>query len=85
MRAIGYQKVKAQYTVPCGSVLGRIHKFLHNEVREQEVRTLAMYLKAELLIINDMEMKQLPRRPGEYLFEMMMRRDETRSAIITSN
>ena len=32
-----------------------------------------------------MGLKQLPKRSGEYLFEVMMRRDELRSTIMTSN
>jgi len=38
-----------------------------------------------LLIIDDMGMKQLPKRSGEYLFEIIMRRYETRSTMMTSN
>ena len=32
-----------------------------------------------------MGMKQLPKRSGEYLFEIVMRRYETRSTVMTSN
>ena len=46
---------------------------------------LARYLKPDLLIIDDMGMKQLPKRSGEYLFEIIMRRYETRSTMMTSN
>jgi DNA replication protein DnaC len=37
------------------------------------------------LIIDDMGMKQLPKRSGEYLFEIIMRRHELRSTMMTSN
>ena len=46
---------------------------------------LARYLKPDLLIVDDMGMKQLPRRSGEVLFEIIMRRYETRSTMMTSN
>ncbi len=46
---------------------------------------MAKYLKPDLLIIDDMGIKQLPRRSGEYLFEIIMRRYETRPTIMTSN
>jgi DNA replication protein DnaC len=46
---------------------------------------LSRYLKPDLLIIDDMGMKQLPKRSGEYLFEIIMRRYETRSTMMTSN
>ena len=34
---------------------------------------------------DNMGMKQLPKRSGEYLFEIIMRRYELRSTIMTSN
>ena len=46
---------------------------------------MVKYLKPDLLIIDDMGIKQLPRRSGEYLFEIIMRRYETRPTIMTSN
>jgi DNA replication protein DnaC len=46
---------------------------------------IANYLRPDLLIIDDMGMKQLPKRSGEYLFEIIMRRHQTRSTIMTSN
>ena len=46
---------------------------------------LHRYLRCELLIIDDMGIKQLPARSGEYLFEIIMRRYEKRSTIMTSN
>lgn len=48
-------------------------------------KTLQRYLKPDLLIIDDMGMKQLPKRSGEYLFEIVMRRYELRSTMMTSN
>ena len=38
-----------------------------------------------MLIIDDFGMKQLPKRSGEYLFEIIMRRYETRATMMTSN
>ena len=46
---------------------------------------MARYLKPDLLILDDMGMKQLPKRSGEYLFEIIMRRHELRSTMMTSN
>ena len=43
------------------------------------------YLKPDLLIVDDMGMKNLPKRSGEFLFEIIMRRYETRSTMMTSN
>ena len=43
------------------------------------------YLKPDVLIIDDMGMKRLPKNSGEYLFEIVLRRHELRSTIMTSN
>jgi hypothetical protein len=37
---------------------------------------LGKYPRCDLLIVDDMGMKQLPRRSGEFLFEIIMRRYE---------
>jgi hypothetical protein len=46
---------------------------------------LSRYLKPDLLVIDDMGMKPLPLRSGEVLFEIIIRRYETRSTMMTSN
>ena len=46
---------------------------------------LARYLKPNLLIIDDMGLKSLPPGGGELLLEIILRRHETRSTIMTSN
>ena len=85
VQAIGYQAIKAGYTVYYRSIFDLVRDFLHDEVLGQENKILTRYLKPELLIIDDMGMKQLPRRSGECLFEVVMRRYETRSTMMTSN
>jgi len=42
-------------------------------------------LKPALVIIDDMGLKALPKQSGEYLLEVIMRRYENRSTIMTSN
>jgi DNA replication protein DnaC len=85
VQAIGYQAIKAGYAVYYRSIFDLVRDFLHDEVLGQENKILTRYLKPELLIIDDMGMKQLPRRSGECLFEVVMRRYETRSTMMTSN
>jgi DNA replication protein DnaC len=85
VQAIGYQAIKSGYTVYYRSIFDLVRDFLHDEVLGQEDKMLKTYLKPELLIIDDMGMKQLPRRSGECLFEVVMRRYETRSTMMTSN
>lgn len=48
-------------------------------------RILTKYLKPDLLIIDDMGIKHLPKQSGEYRFEIILRRHQLRSTIMTSN
>jgi len=84
-QAIGYQALKAGFVVLYRSIFDVIRDFLHDEALGGEDKVLARYLKPDLLLIDDMGMKQLPKRSGEYLFEIIMRRYETRSTLMTSN
>ena len=56
------------------SIFDLVRDFLYDEAFEGEDKVLARYLKPDLLIIDDMGMKQLPKRSGEFLFEVIMRR-----------
>jgi DNA replication protein DnaC len=85
VQAIGYQAVKAGFVVLYRSIFDVVRDFLHDEALGNDDKVLGRYLKPDLLIIDDMGMKQLPKRSGEYLFEIIMRRYETRSTIMTSN
>lgn len=84
-QAIGYQAIKAGHTVLYRSIFDVVRDFLHDEAVGGEEKILAQYLKPDLLIVDDMGMKQLPKRSGEYLFEIIMRRHENRSTMMTSN
>lgn len=85
VQAVGYQAVKAGFVVLYRSIFDLIRDFLRDEALGGEDKVLAKYLKPDLLIVDDMGMKQLPKRSGEYLFEIIMRRYETRSTVMTSN
>jgi DNA replication protein DnaC len=85
VQALGYQAVKAGLLVLYRSIFDVVRDFLHDEALAAEDKVLARYLKPDLLIIDDMGMKQLPKRSGEYLFEIVMRRYEKRSTMMTSN
>lgn len=85
VQAIGYQLIKQGYVVLYRSIFDVVRDFLHDEAMEGHERVMNRYLKPDLLIIDDFGMKQLPKRSGEYLFEIVMRRYETRSTIMTSN
>jgi DNA replication protein DnaC len=85
VQTIGYQAIKQGCVVLYRSIFDVVRDFLHEEALGQDDKLLARYLKPDLLIIDDMGMKQLPRRSGEVLFEIIMRRYETRSTMMTSN
>jgi DNA replication protein DnaC len=85
VQAIGYQAIKQGFVVLYRSIFDVVRDFLHEEALGEDDKRLARYLKPDLLVIDDMGMKQLPRRSGEVLFEIIMRRYETRSTVMTSN
>jgi len=84
-QALGYLAIKQGFAVLYRSIFDVVRDFLQDEAVEGQEKVLARYLKPDLLIIDDMGMKQLPKRSGEYLFEIIMRRYETRSTVMTSN
>ena len=84
-QAIGYQAIKQGHIVLYRSIFDVVRDFMQDEVLEGQDRILSKYLKPDLLIVDDMGMKNLPRRAGEILFEIIMRRYETRSTMMTSN
>jgi len=85
VQALGYEAIKQGFVVLYRSIFDVVRDFLHDEAVEGQEKVLGRYLKPDLLIIDDMGMKQLPKRSGEYLFEIIMRRYETRSTMMTSN
>ncbi len=85
VQALGYQAVKSGFTVLYRSIFDLVRDFLHDEALGGQDKVLNKYLKPDLAIIDDMGMKQLPKRSGEYLFEIIMRRYQIRSTIMTSN
>jgi DNA replication protein DnaC len=84
-QALGLSAIRCGYLVYYRSIFDVVRDFLHDEAMEGHERVLNRYLKPDLLIIDDMGMKQLPKRSGEYLFEVILRRHEVRSTMMTSN
>jgi DNA replication protein DnaC len=84
-QALGYLAIKAGLVVLYRSIFDVVRDFLHDEAFAGQEKILARYLKPDLLIVDDMGLKQLPKRSGEYLFEIIMRRYETKSTMMTSN
>jgi DNA replication protein DnaC len=84
-QALGNQAIKQGFLVLYRSIFDVVRDFLNDEVLGGDDKMLARYLKPDLVIIDDMGMKQLPRRSGEVLFEIIMRHYENHSTMMTSN
>jgi DNA replication protein DnaC len=84
-QALGYQAIKSGFLVYYRSVFDVVRDFMQDEAFGGQDKVLAKYLKPDLLLIDDMGIKQLPNRSGEFLFEIIMRRYELKSTMMTSN
>ncbi|MCI0405787.1 MAG: IS21-like element helper ATPase IstB, partial [candidate division Zixibacteria bacterium] len=84
-QALGYEAIKQGKQVLYRSIFDLVRDFMKDEAFNQQDKTLRQYLKPELVIIDDMGLKQLPKHSGEYLLEVVLRRYENRSTIMTSN
>ena len=84
-QAIGYELIKAGKAVLYRSIFDILDDLRNDGLDASHQRTMKRYLKCDLLIIDDMGIKQLPPKSGEYLFEIIMRRYELRSTLMTSN
>jgi DNA replication protein DnaC len=84
-QALGYEAIKQGKEVLYRSIFDLVRDFLREEAFQQQDKTLRKYLRPDLVIIDDMGLKALPKSSGEYLLEVIMRRYETRSTIMTSN
>ena len=84
-QAIGLAAINMGFRVLYCSIFDLVRDFMRDETIGGEDRILTKYLKVDLLIVDDMGLRALPKRSGEYLFEIIMRRYENRSTIMTSN
>jgi DNA replication protein DnaC len=85
IQAIGREVLKAGFLVLYRSIFDLVRELLSQETQQGESRLLNKYLKPELLVIDDMGLKVLPQKSGEILLEIIMRRHENRSTMMTSN
>jgi DNA replication protein DnaC len=84
-QAIGYHIIKAGFQVLYCSIFDLVQQLQSDQSPAQLHRTLSRYLKPDLLVIDDMGLKILPPKSGEVLFEIVMRRYENKSTLMTSN
>lgn len=84
-QAIGYHAIKAGFHVLYRSIFELVRELQADRSPAEMDRTLEKYLKADFLIIDDMGLKTLPPKAGETLAELIMRRHENRSTLMTPN
>lgn len=84
-QAIGAEAIRAGFLVLYRSVFDLVRELLAEATETAAGRLLTRYLKPDLLIIDDMGLKMLPPKSGEILLEIIMRRYENRSTLMTSN
>lgn len=84
-QAIGYHAIKAGFQVLYSSIFDMVRDLAADRSPAELDRTLGRYLKPDLLVIDDMGLKVLPPKSGELVLEIVMRRYETRSTLMTSN
>jgi DNA replication protein DnaC len=84
-QALGMAAIRSGHTVYYRSIFDTVRDFLQEQSASEQEKMLERYLKPDLLIIDDMGMKQLPSRSGETLFEIVLRRHEIKSTLMTSN
>jgi DNA replication protein DnaC len=85
VQAIGYHLIKAGFQVVYTSIFDLVRQLQADQSPAESDRTMARYLKPDLLQIDDMGLKSLPAKAGEVLLEIIMRRYENRSTFMTSN
>jgi len=84
-QAIAYQTIKMGKTAYYRSIFSMVRDFMQDEAFQGQEKILKKYLKTDLLIIDDMGLKKLPEKSGEFLFEVIMRRHAVKSTVMTSN
>ena len=85
VQAIGYHLIKAGFLVVYCSIFDLVRELQADQSPAELDRTLARFLKPDLLQIDDMGLKILPPKAGEVLLEIILRRYENRSTFMTSN
>ena len=84
-QAIGLQAIKMGFTVLYRSIFDLVRGLQAERSPSELDRLMDRHLKVDLLIVDDMGLKTLPPKACEILLELVMRRYENRSTLMTSN
>lgn len=84
-QAIGYGAIKAGFVVLYCSVFDLVRDLQADTSPLETQRTLNRFLKPDLLAIDDFGMRHFPAKSAESLLEIIVRRHQNRSTLMTSN
>ena len=84
-QAIGYGAIRAGFTVLYCSVFDLVRDLQADESPAHAQRTLQRFLKPDLLAIDDFGMKHFPPKSSDALLEIVVRRHQNCSTLMTSN
>jgi DNA replication protein DnaC len=84
-QSLSYSVIRAGYQVKYCSVFDLVRELQNDQTPQESQQTLNKYLKCDLLCIDDFGMKHFGPKSAEYLLEIIVRRHQSRSTIMTSN
>lgn len=84
-QGLGHAAIRAGFCVLYCSVFDLVREMQADHSPSEAQRTLTRYLKPDLLCIDDFGMKHFPPKSAETLLELIVRRHQNRSTLMTSN
>ena len=84
-QGIGHAVIRAGFVAIYCSVFELVRELQADQSPAEAERTLAKYLKPDLICIDDFGMKHFPPKSAEILLEIIVRRHQNRSTLLTSN
>jgi DNA replication protein DnaC len=84
-QALGHAAIRADFLVLYCSVFDLVREMQADQSPAEAHRTLVKYLKPDLLCIDDFGMKHFPPKSADTLLELIVRRHQNRSTLLTSN
>lgn len=84
-QALGHAAIRAGFLVLYCSVFDLVREMQADQSPTEAHRTLLKYLKPDLLCIDDFGMKHFPPKSADTLLELIVRRHQNRSTLLTSN
>jgi DNA replication protein DnaC len=84
-QALGHAALRAGFLVLYCSVFDLVRELQADQSPAEAQHTVTRYLKPDLLCIDDFGMKHFPPKSAESLLELIVRRHQNRSTLMTSN